>query len=258
MDKFNIRSLITRGAAHPLRCEDDLFVKETDELIIAAVFDGCSSGIDSHVASSLHKKLLSSLEFDLIDDIGDVKALGHDLLEYLYTKLFYYYKAYGFRINEEMLSTVIILVVNKYTSDYNIVVAGDGLVNVNAHYLNIHDSTGESVFYLSSIIDDKTTELNFFEPFEKYYNNECTVFTGTNFDNVAISTDGIDTFKTKFGRMLGEAPRDFFMKNRTFEKAPNQLKRLYNIYTQGLHLEDRTPSLNMDDFTMIKITHGTT
>jgi hypothetical protein len=258
MNKYNVRSLITKGAAHPLRCEDDFLVKETDCAIMACVFDGCSSGIDSHVASSIHKKLISdSSSFSNTGPNDAPSEVAKIVLESLYEDLFYYQDYTAFEINKEMLSTVIILIVNKLTSNFSIVVAGDGVVNINDAYFNIHDKEGESVYYLSSILENHDS-IPRNAIFEEYYNKHCTTFTGESFNSIAISTDGIDTFKTKYGRMLGEAPRDFFMKNRAFEKAPNQLKRLYNIYTQGLHLEDRTPSINQDDFTMIKITHGTT
>ena len=44
---YKIDSFISRGGMHLLHCEDDFYVYEDEEVIVAAVFDGCSSGIDS-------------------------------------------------------------------------------------------------------------------------------------------------------------------------------------------------------------------
>jgi hypothetical protein len=249
-NRYNVRSLITRGSNHPLRCEDDLLINETDDTIMACVYDGCSSGIDSHVASSIHKKMMSQLLYRNPD--FSPESVAKEILRYTYEMLFDYNDHFGFEINKEMLSTIVILLVNKHNSSYSVLVAGDGVVSIDGSYFNVHDKDGDSVYYLSSIICDFAEEADP-EIFEKYYAEHCTVLSGSFLRSVSISTDGIDTFKTKFGVASKESSRDFFMQNRAFEKAENQLKRLYNIYTQGLHLEEKVPCMNADDFTMITI-----
>jgi hypothetical protein len=251
MKQYNIRSLITRGSNHPLRCEDDFFICERESTITAAVFDGCSSGIDSHVASSLHKRIMNDVGY--INPNISPKETAKDILGYIYEKLIEYQATTEFKINEEMLSTIVLLLVNKYDGRYCVVVAGDGVININDAYFNIHDKEGESVFYLSSTIRTGGSAASNDERFEEYFAKHCTIFEGDDFRNIAISTDGIDTFKSKFGVALKEKPRDYFMRNQAFEKTENQLKRLYNIFTQGLNLEDKVPCMNFDDFTMIKI-----
>lgn len=46
--KFEIDKIIKMGKSHSLHCKDDFFIEENDNFILCAVFDGCSSGIDSH------------------------------------------------------------------------------------------------------------------------------------------------------------------------------------------------------------------
>lgn len=63
---FNIDTLIKMGKAHSLHCEDDYIVVENDNFLVAAVFDGCSSGVDSHYASTKHKYLMKEVAEILI------------------------------------------------------------------------------------------------------------------------------------------------------------------------------------------------
>jgi hypothetical protein len=251
---YNIKALTTRGSNHPLHCEDDLCIEQTSSLIVAAVFDGCSSGVDSHVASTFHRTLVRQSVCLLNTDSHPVEELSKDILQYLYDGLHQHARNTLFEVNKEMLSTVILLLVDKNSGDYHITVAGDGVVNINDAYFNIHDKEGDAVFYLSSIIDPDA-KIAKYELLDEYIAQHCTTFAGRGFRNISISTDGIDTFKTKFGIALKDKSRDFFMKNQAFEKTQNQLKRLYNIYTQGLNLEEKVPCINFDDFTMIKVTN---
>ncbi len=53
---YKIKVLQTRGSQHELRCEDDFLIYEEDKYIVAAVFDSCTSGRRSDVASFMHQE----------------------------------------------------------------------------------------------------------------------------------------------------------------------------------------------------------
>jgi hypothetical protein len=279
---YIIKTLITRGSSHPLNCEDNFLVHEDDGYIICAVFDGCSSGIDSHIASYTHKKLLlgvieESSEYVYNTDIEEFIQIHHtefqmEMDEDISKKIIYnlYDRIYDtyYKLGEEMLSTVLLLVLNKETEEYEITFCGDGVSFVNGEYTNVHDPNGDTVWYLSTVCPYKCKPygnrrnnslplnapgnkiMSFPEYFEHYY-NQCTKIKGQGVENICISTDGIDTFKNKYGQIVDA--KDYFCNNPQFENLDNQLKRLYNIFTKGLNNEEKNPCMNTDDFTMIKI-----
>jgi len=285
---YKIKTLQTRGSQHELRCEDDFLVYEDERYIIASVFDGCSSGFRSDIASYNHTQIL----YEAIDDLSEYKNHISNINDFhLYSEKFLnlnwnenvsktlLYKVYDkifdekFKIGEEMLSTVLLLVINKETGQFEITFCGDGVSFIKVfdehegEYTNVHDPEGGKVWYLSTAYDSHYKEcgirrnnslpLNapgnkcktFLQCFEEYY-KECYIIKGDLFETICISTDGIDTFKNKYGQLVDS--RDYFCKNKKFDNLDNQLKRLYNIFTKGF-TESKMPCMNFDDFTMIKV-----
>ena len=56
---MKIYSHISSGKYHPVHGEDHLFYEQlTDDIVVAAVMDGCSSGTESHFASASYVKSL--------------------------------------------------------------------------------------------------------------------------------------------------------------------------------------------------------
>ncbi len=197
-----------------------------------------------------------SLEWD--ENIS--KALIYSLYDKIYD--------IHYEMGEEMLSTVLLLIINKETDEYEITFCGDGVSFVNGEYTNVHDPNGDTVWYLSTAYPYRSKEygirrntslplnapgneiMSFPEYFKQYY-NQCKVIKGKGIENICISTDGIDTFKNKYGQIVDA--RDYFCNNPQFGNLDNQLKRLYNVFTKGLNNEEKIPCINGDDFTMIKI-----
>lgn len=59
---MEIRTVLKKGTDHLVNCEDDLFFSNYyDKYYVGAIFDGCSSGIKSHFASSLFGKILQTV-----------------------------------------------------------------------------------------------------------------------------------------------------------------------------------------------------
>jgi hypothetical protein len=255
---YSIRTLQTRGSNHDLHCEDDFMTHETEKYLICACFDGCSSGINSHIASYNHKKLLK----EAIDDYCFFRTreifldwdqnISKCILDSLYDSIY----EMNFEMGKEMLSTVLLLVVNKETEEYEITFCGDGVCCVDGEYTDIHDPNGDTVWYLSTVytpqpIDTPCNKTKTFRQFFEEYYNLCPKKSGKGFNSISISTDGIDTFKNQFGQKT-EA-REYFCNNDKFSNLENQLKRLYNIFTKGLNTEEKIPCVNQDDFTLISL-----
>jgi len=254
MNKYKIKTLQTRGSNHDLRTEDDFMIYEDEKYIICSVFDGCSSGYRSDISSYKHKEfLLEAIDESLIYEYDNFDAIiryvinkkirinFEDIIEELISRLFHKLSEMNYKDNEEMLSTILLLVINKETDEYEIAFFGDGVSFVNGEYTNVHDPNGDTVWYLSTV---KANE------FRKYY-SQSTKLKGQGIENICISTDGIDTFKNKYGQLVDA--RNYFCDNTQFVNLDNQLKRLYNVFTKGLNNEEKMSCINQDDFTIIKI-----
>lgn len=255
---LKIESFICRGAAHTLHCEDDYYVFENEEVVIAAVFDGCSSGVDSHFASTMHKyclrEILEDIPYILREDdnrnfpFKDINESGKEIISSLFDKIY----RLEYKVNTEMLSTVVLTMINKMTKEYFICFAGDGVCKINDKIHSIHDSNSNAVWYLSSV--------NYYE-FSQYYDKYCTKFSGVFENEISISTDGIESFRDKFGTNVTTEAEMLFLNtehneielNKKYKSIP--ICRLYNMFQNGKIDEfNNIPTKNLDDFTLIKIT----
>lgn len=257
MMEYKIENFICRGASHTLHCEDDFYVFENEEVIVAAVFDGCSSGIDSHFASTMHKyclrEVLNDIPYILREDdnrnfpFKDVNESGKEIISLLFDKIY----RLDYKVNSEMLSTVVLTLVNKITKEYFICFAGDGVCKINDEIHSIHDANSNAVWYLSSVN---------YSDFNQYYNNYCTKFSGIFENEISISSDGIESFRDKFGADVTVEAEMLFLNmkhdkvklNEKYQSIP--ICRLYNMFQNGKIDEfNNIPSKNLDDFTIIKI-----
>lgn len=249
---FEIDKLIKMGKSHTLHCEDDFYIKETDDFIVCAVFDGCSSGIDSHYASTRHKYFLNDVIKHYIwtwkSSIPIESSLRYCMYG-LYVNL--YNDRSNYKVNEEMLSTVVLCFINKQTNEYGIIFCGDGCCSINNENISIHDPNGNAVWYLSSIVNE---EISIFDE----YFSKCKIYSGyiENNSELCISTDGIESFMTKYGRHNEEYPKKVFFNTKMLPDKYHKwnMERLYNVMIKGKlpELNDEGIS-NIDDLTIIKI-----
>lgn len=249
---FNIDTLIKMGKTHSLHCEDDYIVVENDNFLVAAVFDGCSSGIDSHYASTKHKYLMKEVaeNFNWLWDYKKKHTIKDNVFYFVFS-VHNELKSEKYEVNKEMLSTIVLLFINKHTNEYGIVFCGDGCCFINGENISVHDEHGNAVWYLSMVTDKQ---------FEEYFENYCHYYEGVIDNNmeIAISSDGIESFMTKYGSYNKEYPQDIFFntKNSLPEKYHNwKLERLYNVLTKGKlpNMENDEGLSNIDDLTIIKV-----
>lgn len=250
MGKYIIDTLISKGRLHNLHCEDDYLVYENETFILVAVFDGCSSGIDSHFASTMHKYKLK----EICKNIADITSVYssnvvEDILRELNRKIW----SLDYEVEKEMLSTVVFLLIDKVYTKYYICVAGDGCYEIKYHdyelFESVHDANGNAVWYLSTV---KPAD------FKQYFHNYCKKEQGIlkNGQEICISSDGLESFVSSFGASKNNEARKIFFDthkcNQRYQKM--SLQRLYNVVTKGKCADtDNEVMLNGDDFTMIKI-----
>lgn len=255
---YKIESFISKGAAHNLHCEDDFYVFENEEVIVGAIFDGCSNGVDSHFASTMHKyclrEVLKDIPYIIREDdnrnfpFRDINESGKEIIYLLFDRIY----NLDYIVNSEMLSTIVLTLINKMTKEYFICFAGDGVCKINDKIHSIHDKDSNAVWYLSSV--------NYSE-FNSYYDKYCTKFNGIFENEICISSDGMESFKDKYGTDVTTEAEVLFLDMNHKELKLNEkyrtipLCRLYNMFQNGKISEFKdTPVKNLDDFTIIKIT----
>ncbi|WP_020528577.1 protein phosphatase 2C domain-containing protein [Flexithrix dorotheae] len=198
---MKINTTLQIGEFHTNYCEDFLVVAQiaTKEKLIA-VLDGCTMGTESVFASMLYGKVLRKIakqffyeEFYNSIEIpleGKIKAI----LKELFKQTNLLKNQLGLDINE-LLSTMILGVVDTENSRADLITIGDGLIFWD----------GELIEYEQNNIPDYLG-YHLSENFEEWFQAQNQKLTVENFKNLSISTDGIFTFKDlrKGGRQKPE------------------------------------------------------
>ncbi len=159
--------------------------------ILCAVMDGCTTALESHFASTLIGKILRKIclekgykefieEKDKEHNIeDDLKSILRDLLNEL--KIV---KNQLMLDSKELLSTLIIMLVDKNNERGVVLAIGDGFVNINGEITDFEQ-------------DNKPDYLGFHlsEDFETFYNSQTQKIIFSKLTDLSISTDGIFTFE---------------------------------------------------------------
>lgn len=187
---MNIFQVTQIGTFHTNHNEDHLISRETgkDKLIIA-VMDGCSMGIDSHFASALTGKILNKItrELHYRAFFQKGKRGNSAVLKEIFQKLFeslFEIKNQLLLETEELLTTIILGVIDSERKSAEILTVGDGLIAFNGRILEYEQ-------------DDKPDYLGYHlnESFEQWFEKQQQRLSIPNIKNLSISTDGIFSFK---------------------------------------------------------------
>ncbi|SNR13842.1 protein phosphatase 2C domain-containing protein [Tenacibaculum jejuense] len=187
---MHIDYILQIGEFHTNHCEDFLLIENTaDHEKLVAVFDGCSSGNESVFASILFGKLLRNIskkEFHK-DFITKEKTNLSDKLYSISKQFFNELKVIKNLLDldvYELLSTLILAIVNTETKAAEILIAGDGLITVNQKHYDFESNDKPN--YLAYHLKDS---------FLDWYHNQTQKITVPNFKTLSLATDGIFAFK---------------------------------------------------------------
>lgn len=222
-----ISILNKRSDCHPNWCEDNYFLHEDDEYIIGAVFDGCSTGINSHFASTLMKYSFekaiknkinveqlnqssnSTDYFDLL--IGDVRIDLEKIKDQMnLTEL-------------HLLSTIIFFMYRKSQKTLWVKFIGDGTIYVNDEaFTNDENNTPD---YLTYHLNDPWSRFFHWihcKPTRLY--KDVLMFS--------ICSDGIDSFtNVKNPHLSKQIPVNYLINNLDFANLKNGLNKKFHILT---------------------------
>lgn len=187
---MRIFSALQIGDYHLNHCEDYLFIGEPGQTkLLCAVMDGCTMGTDSYFISTLIGKLLRKISREISYKEFYKKAAAtslSDLLRIIILQLFQELIISKNQLSlekDELLSTLILLLLDKEEEKGMVLVIGDGMISIN----------GELIEFDS---DNKPDYVGFHlaEDFDTWFAKQ-TVLTLDKITDIAIATDGITTFK---------------------------------------------------------------
>ena len=212
------------GSFHANHCEDYLISAEVGEnKLMIAVMDGCTMGTDSHFASTLIGKILKKIaaEFYYKEFIERKEKNIDTILKEIVNALFQQLKIIKNDLQlekEELLSTLILGIVNLKNRKAEIIAIGDGLICCNGNVKEFEQN-------------DKPDYLGYHlnEDFDSWFEKQEQGLTLKNINDLSIATDGIFSFKKFDDRVYMEKSEtdiiDFLLKNREGGENENMLKK---------------------------------
>lgn len=187
---MKIYSTLNIGAFHTNHCEDFLIAEQigTNEQLIA-VMDGCTMGKESVFASILFGKILRNIakkkfyEEFVTRDSSSIQDKLREVIRLLFNETKDFKNQLGMETNE-LLSTIIIGIVNTQKATAEFITIGDGLICIDGKITEYEQ--GDKPDYLGYHLNDD---------FEQWYENQRQKLTVSGFNDLSIATDGIFTFK---------------------------------------------------------------
>lgn len=251
-----IKTLLRRGIDHKNYAEDSLACVEMKNFVYSCVFDGCSSGKDSHFASTLFKKAFN----DVINKLGHILDNSENEIEYnlkfltfqIARKIYETKQVLDLK-TEELLSTMVVCVLDKGTQNCMIAAFGDGYFRVddvecfvkNTKFLHLEDGENRPD-YIAYNLDF----MQNYNDFEVWYTMQPEKHFFEDVTNVTIASDGLDTF-TKYREPKNPEdvvnPVDYFVKDELFLGHEIMLEKKYNL------INSKYCMTNKDDLSLIRI-----
>ncbi|MGD9329507.1 MAG: protein phosphatase 2C domain-containing protein [Cyclobacteriaceae bacterium] len=244
---MKIYQLNKTGKLHETHTEDYVMVEKAgNDWIIAAVFDGCSSGEESFFASALYGKILRKSckmlpflrkirpEFDL--QHMDASFIGKFLLNQVFDDLKKAHRLLGTEMRE-ILSTIILLLYNRSTKSAWVNISGDGYI--------VHNKEIEEIDQ-SNIPDYMAYHLDI--EFDQWINAFSKSFSFENQSDISISTDGISKFYSiSEKRQRSIDPVHFLLIDDKWKDSDDMLDKKFHI------LNNEHGLFPYDDLGMVRI-----
>lgn len=239
-------SAIQIGDYHQNHCEDHLFVGNYGKnIILCALMDGCTTAIESQFASVLVGKILKKIckekgykdfiqdnnpSFDLEENL---KSIIKDLLSELKG-----IKNQLLLDTKELLTTLIILLVNKTNKEGIVLAIGDGVIVINGQKTEFEqENTPDYLGYHGNA------------DFDSFYNSQKQKIKFNQLVDVSIATDGILTFE----KVLPQKNKEEFDVLHYLTQDDTNHEKSEMLYLKLKHLENEYGLKPTDDFSMIRI-----
>lgn len=239
------------GEFHVNHNEDFLVSEEAGKSRhLIAVMDGCSSGTDSHFASTLIGKVLRKIaKQESYEEYakGETKKLDVQLKNVtlqLFEELSNLSRQLDLR-SDEVLSTLILAIIDTEDLRAEIVIVGDGLIHVN----------GENIEYEN---DNKPDYIGYHLNIDKHqwYQARTQKMTVDKIEDLTISTDGIHTFKNFDGKSYSDIDQGQIMSK--FFEDKSELENDNKLKKTLIKIKNEYGLMPSDDLTMIRVLNEVT
>ena len=236
-----IREVCRRGRDHQNFCEDSSLVYIDEQFIHIAVFDGCSSGKDSHFASFFFSRMLRKT-------IKEMLFIGNDFLVVKVKKLFKQFyenlqanKKFIDVSTSEFLSTIVYLVIDKKTLITVSVISGDGEIYIDGvpqWQIKLENNNPDYLAYYLERVDT----------FDTWWNSTFILeYQISNNSDIAVATDGLDSFKKLGGLVTKKEIIEKLLIDRRFLNLEVMLERKCKV------LENIEQTVHTDDLSIIRM-----
>lgn len=223
---MHIRNFLQKGEFHPVFCEDFLFHTQLDNKhYVAAVMDGCTSGRDSHFASSLTGKILKKVikELGYREFAGDIPPFQNwqlgDLGKLILQELWEDFRKLKGQLHLEeleLLSTLNLALVRPEEANAWNIIIGDGfmLADNTLHEIDQENKPDYLAYHLA-------------EDFEAWYASLKNIHSFSDIRRLSIATDGLGSFE----KLLKEKPdfpdsvEKYLLWSSDYSDSPKALER---------------------------------
>jgi hypothetical protein len=227
--------LTKMGEHHTNHCEDYTVVESLGpHQFLCAVMDGCTMGTDSYFAATLVGKLLRKLAIERNYQAFYEKSSQPSIevvFEEILASLFVELKAIKSQLllkDDELLTTLILMVVDQKSNRGRVIVVGDGLVCANGKCIEYDQDNRPD--YLGYHLGEK---------FQDWYAAQTQILVLEAIVDVSISTDGIFTFATYDKKEYTESkdPVNFLLIDRQDEASDRMLTKKLQFLEQQCGLK---------------------
>ncbi|MEM6723763.1 MAG: protein phosphatase 2C domain-containing protein [Bacteroidota bacterium] len=160
---------VQRGTFHTNYCEDFVIAQPIGTTRwLLAVMDGCTMGTESHFAATLKGKILRKLAKKryYLSFMQQTESLLPELLDQVIKALFLELRFLQQQLHldkYELLSTLVMGILDVGTRQFSARVIGDGLLQVNGHFQDATFLTGENywtkkLYHLSTVYGLEPTD----------------------------------------------------------------------------------------------------
>lgn len=247
-----ISILNKRSSGHSNWCEDNYYVKEFDNHIVGAVLDGCSTGINSHFASTLIKY---SLETSINEDVNIRQLLTGRFEDY-------YYQIIGDVRSDlidiqrtlkladlHLLSTIVFFVYHKSAKKLYVKFFGDGVIYVNGNEI-VNDENNTPDYLAYHLTETWSGFFGKVLPEKRFETYESVT-------NFSICSDGIHSLvNLKNPHINKQVAINFLVIDEQWNNQANGLNKKFNILTNKDDAIKRSEELYWwdikDDLTIIR------
>lgn len=234
------------GTYHTNHNEDFLVKCELENnRILLAVMDGCSMGQESHFASTLTGKLLRKIAkeiyFKSFIEKDDLPLA--DLLKNILRQLFSELKRLQHQLmlgRNELLSTLIISVIETEQRKAEILTIGDGLICYNGQMIEYDQDNVPD--YLGYHLD---------QDFEDWFSEQEQRLSLENIIDLSISTDGIFSFEAFNNKRYPEIDSNYLIYSMLIEQGSIDSDRM--LQNKLSTIEETYGLKPYDDLTILRV-----